>query len=299
MKKQIVLLACATIVAGMVACGVSENVLNDADKRIKELKSKGVPDSLISQPLVYLYKARESNRIHEGGEAGKAAKLLKKELAKAEAFYQEKMAKLNPTVDSLKAIITNARRNYSGIALKRFDSLTAIADSLVRKNWLLQACSKEREIVGTIPSFDAAVSRAAALRDSIPGEWVCSQRDKSAENKDVNAVTKKVFTFEKDGKAKFVESKKGQSGPYLKEDWEFVSTGTWDMNSDTVYLTVTRFAAKRQMFERMYLEQGGKKKVWKKEPKETYDSAITDGSQNRYVSYADLKEDFEKTKKFK
>jgi hypothetical protein len=299
MKKLLVLLAAAIFLAGMVSCGVSDSVLDNADKRIKSLKSKGVPDSLISQPLVHLYAARESNRKSEWGNAAKAAKLLKIELAKAEGFYQNRMSKLKPSVDSLMATIKNARQNYTGLALKRFDSLTAVADSFGRIDWLLQSYNKAREIIGRIPQFDSAVGKAKELRSFIPGEWVCTQRDTSYENKDVNAVTKKVFTFEKDGKAKFVESKKGQSGPYLKEDWEFVSTGTWDIYGDMVYLPVSRFAAKRQMFERMFLIEGGKKKEWRKEPKPTYDSAITDGSQDRYVSYADLKEDFVQTKKFK
>jgi hypothetical protein len=53
------------------------------------------------------------------------------------------------------------------------------------------------------------------------------------------------------------------------------------------------------MFERMFILDGGKKKEWRKEPKPTYDSTITDGSQDRFISFADLKEDFEQTKKFK
>jgi len=300
MKKWLAVLAGAAFIVSMVAsCGVSDSMLDNADQQLKMLKSKGVPDSVISQPLVHLYQIREAKRKSAWGEAREAAKLLKKELLRAEVYYQHKIANLKPAVDSLKTVIRNTRLNYTGLALKRFDSLSAIVDSFSKIDWLLQSYAKAKEIVGSIATFNADVDRAKKLRDSIPGEWVCTQLDKSTENKDVNAVTKKIFTFEKNGKAKFIESKKGQSGPYLREDWQFVSTGTWEVAGDTIHLFVRHFAAVRQQFERLFILEGGKKKEWRKEPKPTYDSAITDGSQDRFVAYTDLKEDFEQTKKFK
>ena len=303
MKKWLGLYAIMAFGICMFACSVSDSMLDNADKRLKVLKAKGLPDSVLSQPQVHLYQAREAKRKSQfsdtKAEARGAAKLLKKELVKAEAYYQEKVSKLRPTVDSLRAIIKKAKDNYTGLELKKYDSLSAIVDSFSRIDWLLQSYTKAKELVGLIPRFNADVERAKKLQDSVPGEWVCTQQDKSTENKDINAVTKKIFTFEKNGKAKFVESKKGQSGLYLREEWQFVSNGTWGIAGDTVYIFVSRFAAVRQMFERLYIMDGGKKKEWRKEPKPTYDSTITDGSQDRFVAYADLKEDFEQTKKFK
>jgi hypothetical protein len=304
MKKQLALLAASFFIAGLAAsCGVSDTMLDDAGKRLNTLKAKGLPDSVLSQPQVHLYQARDAKKRSQysdsKSEARTAAKLLKKELARAEAYYKEKVSKLRPKVDSLAAVIKKNREQLSGLTLKRYDSLSAAVDSFSKIDWLLQSYTKAKELVDLIPQFNADVVRAKELRTMLPGEWVCTQHEKSTENKDISAVTKKIFSFGKDGKAKFVESKKGQSGLYLKEDWEFVSTGIWDVAGDTVHLFINRFAAVRQMFERMYLSDGGKKKEWRKEPKPTYDSAITDGSQDRYIAYADLKEDFEQTKKTK
>ena len=299
MKKQFALLAAAAVIVSMVACSVSDETLNNADKRLKELKSKGLPDSVLSQPQVHLYQARECKRKNAWGEARDAAKLLKKELVKSQNYYRDKVSRLKPSVDSLRAIIKKARLNYTGIELKKFDSLGTIVDSFAKIDWQLQSYTKAQALVGLIARFNADAVRAKELRAIVPGEWVCTQHDKSTENKDVNAVAKKIFTLEKNYKGKFVESKKGQSGPFCKEDWEFVSTGTWDANGDTLHLFVTRFAVTRQLFERLYIMNGGKKKEWRKEPKPTYDSAITDGSQDRFISYKDLTEDFEQTKKFK
>jgi hypothetical protein len=304
MIKLLAVLAAAVIVAGGVAsCGVSDAMLDNADSRIKALKAKGLPDSVLSRPQVHLYQARDAKKRSQYsdamGEARKAAKLLKKELARAEAYYQQKVSTLRPTVDSLIALIKENRDSITGLPLKRYDSLSAIVDSFSKQDWLLQACARGEELVAAIPRFRADVARAAELKVFLPGEWVCIQKKKSTENKDINAVKRKVFTFGRDGKAKFVESMKGQSGLYLKEDWEFVSTGTWDLDGDTIHLFVDRFSSVRQNFERMYILDGGKTKEWRKEPQPTYDSAITDGSQDRFIAYADLKEDFKQTRKIR
>ena len=282
----------------MVACSVSDRTLNNADKRIKTLKTKGVPDSALSPSIVYLYQAREAKRKNMDGDSRAAAKLLRVELGKAEAMYRDNISNLKPAIDSLRVLIQNARKNYTGMELKKFDSCNSVVDSFLRIEWMLQAYTKAQELANAIPTFNFDSERAKELRSRIPGEWVCINKTKGTENKNINALEKKIFTFEKNGKVKFVENKKGQSGPYLKEDWEFVSLGTWDVNGDTVHTFVNRFSAVRQMFERMYLENGGKVKKWKKEPGPTYDSAITDGSQDRFITFSDLKSDFEQTKKF-
>jgi hypothetical protein len=46
----------------------------------------------------------------------------------------------------------------------------------------------------------------------------------------------------------------------------------------------------------MYVENG--KKLWKNEPQPTYDSTITDGSQDRFIAYNDLLEDFKQVNKY-
>ncbi|MBN2036589.1 MAG: hypothetical protein JW768_07580 [Chitinispirillaceae bacterium] len=287
----VVLSICACMIA---ACSVSDRTLNNAEKRINTLKSKGVPDSALSPCVVNLYKARESKRMNQAGESRLAAKMLRKELAEAEALYRDHIAKLKPSVDSLVSIIHAARKNYDGMVLKKVDSLLAIADSFIQINWLLQAHTKAQELVNRLPQFTFDAERTAEVRPRLPGTWVCAIKTKGKENKAINAVEKKIFTFNTDGTGKLIQNKKGQSGPYLREDWEFVSWGKWDVNGDTVHLFVNRFAAVRQNFMRMYLHDGGARKEWRAENQPTYDSLITDGSQDRFITFSDLQKDFVK-----
>jgi hypothetical protein len=128
--------------------------------------------------------------------------------------------------------------------------------------------------------------------EEIPGKWVCRQVTDSKIHKQVHAVQTKTFYFYPDGRAKFVNEKKGQSSKNLKEDWKFISTGTYDCMCDTIKLFVNQFNIARQNFwER-------KKDGWKKDEKETYDSTITDGSQDRWLEYKDLKLDFKRVARY-
>jgi hypothetical protein len=299
MIKRLVFLTVIAGIACMIAsCSVSDRALANAEKRINALKAKGVPDSALSPCLVYLYQAREMKNLHNAAESRAGAKMLRVELAKAEALYRDQIANLKPTVDANLSTINAARGKYSGLELKKLDSLIAIVDSFVRIDWLLQANTKAEQIIKRLPQFDFDSDRAKEVRPRLPGEWVCANKTTSKENKAINAVEKKVFIFEKDGTAKLIENKKGQSGPYLREDWEFNSWGKWDVSGDTVLLFINRFAAIRQNFQRMYLHDGGKRKEWKNEPQPTYDSTITDHSQDRFITFSDLSSDFEQTRKF-
>jgi hypothetical protein len=53
---------------------------------------------------------------------------------------------------------------------------------------------------------------------------------------------------------------------------------------------INRFVCAKQNFDNMSTKDGKKTWTLKKEP--TYDSAITDGSQDRWIPYTDLQKDF-------
>jgi hypothetical protein len=204
-------------------------------------------------------------------------------------------------IDSLRSVIRATKGNLTGMQLKKVDSMMIAVDSFANKKWYLQAYTKAQEIGSRIPEFTKNEAKAKELREIIPGEWVCTNETKDKENKAIHAIEKKIFTFNKDGSTALLETKKGQSGPFLKEDWEFRSWGTYDLNGDTVHLFIKRFASVRQNFERLYvtkLDNNKMKKEWRKEPQPTYDSTISDGSQDRYIAFEDLKGDFVQTKKF-
>jgi hypothetical protein len=282
-----------TAIIAITGCGVSQKDIDNAQKRVDELKSLDVPDSILSMAKVYLYATKDAKNLGKSPLANSSYDSLKKHLAVAESFYKEKVSSQLPAIQSFISQIKTAKSEFGGMQAKKVDSLLAVVDSLVTAKMYLQASNLSQQIVASIPQLKQDEEKSKVLRKAIPGEWLCLTEAKDTEK---NFVEKKTFTFARDGKVKLVESKKGKSGPYLKEDYQFDSWGTYDFAGDTIHLLINRFASVRQNFEKLYLENG--KKIWKKEPQPTYDSAITDGSQNRFVTYDDLKIDFKQIKKF-
>ncbi|MBD3391115.1 MAG: hypothetical protein GF418_03580 [Chitinivibrionales bacterium] len=269
---------------------MSRRTLEDAEKRIAALKERGVPDSSLSRAKVFLYQARDAKQRGNMGLARASADSMRILIAKAEDDYAKAMERLKPYLASMRGKFQKVRADLSGLHQARLDSMMNIIDSLTAMSWLIAAEAQANVLDSMLPRLEFDQNRAEELRSRLPGTWVCTQKTTHAEDKSVNAVEKKVFSFDRDGKAKLVENKKGKSSPFLKEDWEFRSWGTWDLLGDTIHLFIERFACTRQQFEEYHKKNG--KVWWEKKLHPTYDSTITDGSQDRWITFADLKKDF-------
>jgi hypothetical protein len=296
MKKLIFLGPLALSVILLGGCSVSQRSIDDAQRRINELKAKGVPDSSLSDAVKYLYGASYAKEKDEKTMARKSMDSARILIAQAEALYSENSVRMKPYTDSLVAVLSKARGEFTGLQLKKLDSAMAVIDSFSRKTWIYQIEDNCKKAVDFLPVLRFNEARAKELKERLPGEWVCTNVTKSEADKEVNAVEKKVFSFFKDGKVKLVENKKGQSAKNLREDWEFQSYGTWDCLGDTIEIFVDRFACVRQNFQTL-LEKDGKK-TWENKPEKTYDSLITDHSQDRWVPYTEMTQDFKQEKKF-
>jgi|WetSurMetagenome_2_1015567.scaffolds.fasta_scaffold144289_1 hypothetical protein len=277
------------------SCGVSQKTLDDAQKRINVLKQKGVPDSSLSTAIVYHAQAKDANQRGNKGLARRSADSMRILIAQAEGAYSDNLIKKKPEVDDLVMQLTKAKAQLSGLQVKKLDSALKVIDSFNQKNWIYQVENNAKVAVNELlPALKFNEERARELRPRVPGDWVCVNKTKSEELKEVNAVEKKIFSYYPDGKCKLVETKSGQSGPALKEDWEFNSFGTYDLLGDTIFMFINRFKSVRQNFTTMSLKDG--KKVWTTKKEATYDSAITDGSQDRWIPFTDLQKDFDKKK---
>jgi hypothetical protein len=292
---SIVLSLSLIIVIG--ACGVSQRTLDNAQKRIDALKLKGVPDSSLSTAIVYLFQAKDSDQRGNKGLARRSADSMRILIAQAEAAYQDNLIKKKPEIDDLILQLTRAKTQLTGLQLKKLDSAMSVIDSFNQKNWIYQTeYNAKLTFNELLPVLKFNEERAGELRSRLPGEWVCTNISKNTENKEVHTVEKKIFTFTDDGKCKLVENKIGQSSPVLKEDWEFVSSGTYDFLGDTIVMFIDHFARARQNIDTVdaAIFKERKKKVWGRKAEPAYDSAITDGSQDRWIPFIDLQRDFVK-----
>ncbi len=296
MKKLMLLVPLALSVIFVTGCSISQRSIDHAQRRIDELKAKGVPDSSLSDAVKYMYGATYAKQKDDKTVARRSLDSARILIAQAEALYAENAARLKPFTDSMVGVLTKARSEFTGLQLKSLDSALAVINGYIQKRWIYQIEDNCKKCADMLPTLRSNEIRAKELKVKIPGEWVCTNKTKSDADKSINAVEKKIFTFDKDGKVTLVESKKGQSAKNLKEDWEFQSFGTWDCLGDTIHIFVDRFACKRQNFETLVDKDG--KKNWEKKSEKTYDSLITDHSQDRWLPYTEMAEDFKQEKKF-
>ncbi len=291
MKKALCITLClSALMALLVGCGVSKRALEDAHRRVASLQEKGVPDSSLSRAKVFLYQARDAKQRGNRGLARASADSMRILIAKAEEQYTKDMERLKPYLATVRGKFQKARADLTGMHQARLDSMVKIIDSLVTMNWLLAAEAEANKLDTLLPQIQFDEQRAAENRKRVLGSWACVQVTKHDEDKSVFAEERKVFTFGGDGKGSLVWNKKGKSSPFFKEDWEFRHWGNWDLMGDTIFLFVDRLACVRQQFEEFHQKDG--KEWWEKKVHPTYDSTITDGSQDRWITYTDLARDF-------
>ena len=288
-KRSLLKLLGLTVIASIVACSVSDKTLTSGQNRIDALKAQGMPDSLLS-PAKLLIRQATDEKSRNPSIANKAADSLKKVLTQLELSFKSTIPQLEAEIESMQGQVAQVRSQVSGMQVERIDSLTRAVDSLVDKKWYPDASAKLKTIVNALPQIKLDEQKMTEIKGKVAGSWTCTNVTKHSEDKTVHAVEKKIFILNKDGSCRFIEKKEGKSGPYLKEDYEFVSYGTYGFKGDTVYLSIKRFAAVRQNFERLFIE--GKSRTWKRDPQPTYDTTITDKSQDRFITYPDLLSDF-------
>lgn len=290
MKQSIILSLCCIACILIVGCTVSEKKIVDIEKRIEALSSKGVPDSSLSRAKVFAYQARFAKERGDHSLSRMSADSMVILTAQAENMYQDNMNRLRPWIETQRSMIMQETAQLTGLHKKHRDSVIAVIDSLVNISWFLEAEAVVKSLVNYIPKLKADEALAEELRPKVIGTWTCKQETKHSADKTVHAWEYKIFTFNTDGTVKLVEKKEGKSTPFFKENWEFNSLGKYNLKGDTINLFVERFKAVRQDFEDLKEKDG--KKEWVKTSHGTYDSTITDGSQDRFVTYGDLTEDF-------
>ena len=274
----------------ITGCGVSNQNIKDVEKRIETLVSKGVPDSALSNVRVFLYQARDAKQRGNFSLAQEAKISMFSHIKQVENKYKSDVDRIKQWLQSQKSRITGETNKLTGLNKRHADSAMAVVDSFARIDWLLHAEAKLKDFAKVVPQLISDENNGHEIRKKIPGRWVSEQVTKHVQDKSVYAVEKKIFNFKKDGKVDLVESKKGKSSPFFKEDWKFLSSGKYDVKGDTIVLFIERFTAAKQNFWEKREVDGKKKWVFKQEP--TYDSTITDGSQDRFIIYSDLTLDF-------
>jgi hypothetical protein len=276
--------ALAASVVLMYGCGGEKITMEDAQVRIKALETKGVPDSLLSKPKVHLYQAKSSKATGNSGLARRSMDSLAITLEAAEAWYASTMEAVKPEVEKMREGMKDRVEALTGLQKKSADSMIALIDSFAGMNWMIQARQQCTSLEGMLSNLEESEKKAAGLRKKLPGTWF-GQRVTTDGGK---AVETRSIKFASDGAFEMSEAMKGQTSEYLKEDWQFISYGKYDVKGDTVMFFIEREKCPRQIF--WSLQKGG----WKKDVKPTYDTTITNGDKDKFMTYEYIADNFKK-----
>ncbi len=282
----------ALLIAGLfVSCGKKGPTI---EQRIQALTEKGVPDSVLANVKVYLYQVNSAKKMSQAGIARTYGDSLKKGIVIAEQWYEKAMTENKPVIDNLRKSFVERKAGLSGLHLKDADSLLKIADSLIAKDWLVQARTK-------LESFDTIMgilvrnqAKAEEIRKQITGTWRDTHILEAPEDIGMKFSAKdiRMFKFNDDGSFEASEERHGQTTPFLKEDWKFLSWGTFDLMGDTIY----QFINREKCTQQWYTQKNVKLNKWERKEHPTYDSTITNGKKDRFIVFSDLKLEFKKGK---
>lgn len=274
-----------TILFTYMGCGAKKVTLEDAETRIEALRTQGVPEGEMSRVKVYLYQMKSSKKAGNTGIFRKYQDSMDVALVALEEKMGSALTSVKPVIDSISKLASERKTKLSGRHLKTADSMIVIADSLSKSNMPLQAKAKWEHIALLFDTLDTYQKLADSLRNKFVGTWVIEQEPIE---KKYTAVRRKEITLRKDGSVRIKESKKGISNDYLKEDWEFLSKGKWDLFGDLALIDITGEKCPRQNF---WNKKGGK---WVLDKMPTYDSTFTieDEHKDDAIYYKDLKEEY-------
>ena len=291
MKRSLYSSMCISmlVAAGIMVtgCGVGKKTVAAYETQLKALEAKGVPDSILSSVRVYLAQIKSGKESGLGTVVKTSSDSVKKFLAEADAWYQASLKTAKPRVDSLVKSFIAAKAALSGLQLKDADSMLGVINSYTKQNWYMQAQTYADNLDTLMPLLLKDEVNAKKADAQIRGTvWNMS---KKITDNGANAVQKGRVSFVKDGSYEMSEEMKGLTKPGLKEDWLFLSWGTFTMKGDTILFSTKREKRVRQIYQHLT-----EKKQWQTIEDKPYDSTFTDGSKDRFFTFEYLKENFKR-----
>ncbi|MGD9202357.1 MAG: hypothetical protein PVI26_12395, partial [Chitinispirillia bacterium] len=287
--KRSILYAVFLIITSLliISCGLSQKEIDEIDSRIQVLIDQGAPDSLLSSAKVFLFQVKAAKKSGNSGILKKNGDSLVIYIDKAEANFKRDVENAKPYLESTMKSILSRKKELTGLQLKLADSVISIIDSLKAKNWLLPAQQICFRLDTLFPHLLKDEELAQKYSKKLVGRWVSVRIPKGFKAKET-----RIFTFKKNNEFHTMEEMKGQTSDYLKEDWKFINIGKWGMRGDTVKMNVTKENCVKQVFWNFRNVNG--KNQWVKTTAPTYDSTITDGKKDRFITYAHLADNFKR-----
>lgn len=290
-KKTVIVVAVLSVIILVLGCGKGmKGEIQDLKTAIDSLKQSGAPDTLLTSVEVLWFKAESEQKRGKGKEARKALDEANVVLKKIEEKFATAASASQEIIDATSSKIKDQAKTLTGERAKIVDSIMVEVQRMVSEKKVLQANTLISELGAKMPELIKNEETAKKIAPKLAGRWKRVYIDK---DKDIgsNMTETTVYTFTRNGKFTLDETKKGKYNDYVMMDYKYYSTGDYTLNGDTVKLwtkTIKGFNKNKRAMNKEKTEW----KIMQDPP--SFDSLVTDGSQDRFTTYSELKQHYKR-----
>jgi hypothetical protein len=288
-KTVLVFAGCMAFCAG---CGKNlDTVLVEIGQQVDSLKAAGAPDTLLTEIKVLHYKAKNNVQRGNGREAQKQVAQMQEFIGKIKSQFAVTATSSKKSIDSLAAQFRTEAAAMTGDRVKVINRVLHEADSLLKANLMLKANSLLKEFAVSVPQLQENEKQAQLIAPKVIGAW---RRLTEEKDKKIGSDYKKTEEYEiaRDNKFVITETMKGNQDETVYYDYQFISYGDYSLNGDTINMWVKRMKG----YNKNKILVNEKTDEWKSVGQPGFDSLVTDGSQDRFATYGELKQHFKKLK---
>ncbi|KMQ50926.1 hypothetical protein CHISP_2068 [Chitinispirillum alkaliphilum] len=285
--KRIFLSGVILIVTSLFAgCG-QKITTEEAEARIAQLRERGVPRSEMTKISMYLNHMKTAQSIGNSREHRQYQDSLYNALNEFEDRMEILLEESALVIDSLRVAVAEKKKPLKEMHLEKAKELLGDIDSLIEIPMPLAARSRLTQFKQQLDTLLEMQNLADSLRRHVVGAWVMEQESPDPR---FDVVKRQEIHFRPDGSLYIMKRSRGRTSETTREDWEFQSEGTWKLRGDMAFKFIER--DKRVRYNFRYLDQETNR--WITETQPPYDSTITDGSMDEFITYETLARDYKR-----
>lgn len=281
---------CACVPAMIFQCGKgTQGKIERVRLSVDSLKAAGAPDSMLSEIEVLRFDA-ESQAKHGSSRIAKqkleeSVALLEDTRKRFVVLREEAIA----SVDSFRGAVRMEKGKLTSVRAEVLQKAAAEMDSIFDAGQVLEAHAKGVEIVAMLPHLLECEEQARQNTPLVSGRWA---RKATEKEKDAGSdfVETEEYNFQKDGGFVINETKKGFHNKNVYMDYQYVSRGQYILDCDTVKMFVKRIKG----YSRNRLRVAPDANEWKPVNTAPFDSAVTNGSQDRSKTLTEFRQHFKR-----
>lgn len=288
----IAVVAVALLSFSLISCsGGAKQSIERVNKAVDSLRSAGAPDSLLAEAEVLAFKAKSELEKGSKKAAGKFARQAQELLGQVRKEYGAAAGNASAEVSRLVAEIKAKSQEFTGERTAVIERGLREIDSLSASSLILQAAQRAGELTARLPVLLANEEKTKINQPLVVGTWIRESAEKDLDRGTNSKKTENVV-LRGDKTFTITEAEKGNYSEDVVLDYNYVSTGTYSLNGDSIRYKIDRVRGYNR-------NKGRNQGKWIQNEKTDFDSAVGPASQadltaSFVTTFPDLKQHFKR-----